>query len=522
VKITAPDGGTVDFTYDGSLLTSAAWQGTVTGSVGRTYDNDFRIVSRTVNGSDEIDFLYDGDGLLTQAGSLAVTRDALTGLATGTTLGTVSDTRTYNGFGEVASYSADYDTTNIYLAVYTRDAIGRLASKVETISGVTDTYTYAYDLTGRLTEVKKNNTVIAAYTYDSNNNRLSYTNTTGTTNATYDGQDRLLQYGTTTYTYTANGELLSKTIGTQTTSYGYDELGNLTTVTLPDTTLLEYVIDGANRLIGKKIADTLVKDYLYKDSLNPVAELDGSNNVIIIADHLGSPRIVVNVSTGEIAQKMDYDTLGNVIEDSNPGFQPFGFAGGLYDPDTDLVRFGARDYDPETGRWTAKDPVLFAGGSTNLYVYANDDPVNLVDPDGRQSDEAPEAGTSERNDFDNGFQESGVSEARPDDPNIPSNIGDGPVHYYRVCEASTCIEVVWDPETETSGEAMVSIDCEGPNCGSAEELLERALKELENFDPEKITPPTPQPSQPPAAAAENGGEVTEIPYEGDPNWKICK
>jgi RHS repeat-associated protein len=544
-KITAPDGGTVDFTYDGSLLTSAVWQGTVNGSVGQAYNNDFRIVSRTVNGSNEIDYLYDGDGLLTQAGGLAVTRDALTGLATGTTLAAVSDTRTYNSFGEVASYSADYDTTNIYQVVYTRDAIGRLASKVETIGGVTDTYTYAYDLTGRLTEVRKNNTVIAAYTYDSNNNRLSYTNTTGTTNATYDDQDRLLQHGTTIYTYTANGELLSKTVGTQTTTYSYDELGNLRTVTLPDTTLVGYVIDGANRLIGKKIGDTLVKGYLYKDDLNPVAELDGSNNVIsrfvygvrsnvpeyiikqgvtyrIIADHLGSPRLVVNVATGEIAQRMDYDTLGKVILDSNPGFQPFGFAGGLYDSDTGLVRLGARDYDPETGRWTAKDPLMFVGGSTNLYVYANDDPVNLVDPDGRQSDEAPAAGTSERNDFENGFQESGVSEARPDDPNIPSNIGDGPVHYYRACEGGTCIEVVWDPETETSGEAMVSIDCEGANCANAEELLERAMEELNEFDPDKITPPEPQPSQPPATATENGGEVTEIPYEGHTNWKICK
>jgi len=42
---------------------------------------------------------------------------------------------------------------------------------------------------------------------------------------------------------------------------------------------------------------------------------------------------------------------GNVINDTNPGFQPFGFAGGLYDPDTRLTRFGVRDYDAETGRW---------------------------------------------------------------------------------------------------------------------------------------------------------------------------
>jgi RHS repeat-associated protein len=72
--------------------------------------------------------------------------------------------------------------------------------------------------------------------------------------------------------------------------------------------------------------------------------------------------------------------FGNVTEDTNPGFQPFGFAGGLYDRDTGLVRFGERDYDPMTGRWTAKDPMLFKGGDTNLFGYVVSDPVNWIDP----------------------------------------------------------------------------------------------------------------------------------------------
>jgi RHS repeat-associated protein len=58
-----------------------------------------------------------------------------------------------------------------------------------------------------------------------------------------------------------------------------------------------------------------------------------------------------------------------ITADTNPGFQPFGFAGGLYDVDTGLTRFGARDYDAFTGRWTSKDPIRFAGGDANLYGY---------------------------------------------------------------------------------------------------------------------------------------------------------
>jgi uncharacterized protein RhaS with RHS repeats len=55
------------------------------------------------------------------------------------------------------------------------------------------------------------------------------------------------------------------------------------------------------------------------------------------------------------------------------------------------VRFGARDYDPETGRWTAKDPIGFAGGDTNLYDYCLSDPVNLDDPYGLSEKQLLEA-----------------------------------------------------------------------------------------------------------------------------------
>jgi RHS repeat-associated protein len=73
---------------------------------------------------------------------------------------------------------------------------------------------------------------------------------------------------------------------------------------------------------------------------------------------------------------------GRVVLDTNPGFQPFGFAGGLFDRDTGLVRFGARDYDPETGRWTARDPIGFKGGDFNIYSYVSDNPINFYDPFG--------------------------------------------------------------------------------------------------------------------------------------------
>lgn len=82
------------------------------------------------------------------------------------------------------------------------------------------------------------------------------------------------------------------------------------------------------------------------------------------------------MSDGSVAQQIDYDEFGVVTADSNPGFQPFGFAGGLYD--SKLVRFGKRDYDAETGRWTSKDPIRFDGHDTNLYRYGRNDPFSPV------------------------------------------------------------------------------------------------------------------------------------------------
>ena len=61
-----------------------------------------------------------------------------------------------------------------------------------------------------------------------------------------------------------------------------------------------------------------------------------------MADPLGSPRLVVNIATGQIVQRLDYGDSAR-FRATAPRFQLFGFAGGLYDPQTKLVRFGARD-----------------------------------------------------------------------------------------------------------------------------------------------------------------------------------
>jgi RHS repeat-associated protein len=79
---------------------------------------------------------------------------------------------------------------------------------------------------------------------------------------------------------------------------------------------------------------------------------------------------------------LNYDVWGNVTSSTNATFQPFGFAGGLRDDATNLTHFGAREYAPELGRWTRKDPIGFNGGLTDLYGYVANDPVNWKDQNG--------------------------------------------------------------------------------------------------------------------------------------------
>jgi RHS repeat-associated protein len=403
---TDPAGGALAYGYDGALPTSVTWTGEVAGSVGFGYDDDFELVSRTVNGTDSVAFDHDQDGLLTVAGALTLSHAPATGFLAGSTLGSLTDSYTYDPiFGELSSYSAADGGTELYATTYTRDELGRIEQKVETIGGVTATYDYTFDLAGRLTDVEKDGIPQAHYDYDANSNRTAWTDPWGSGTATYDGQDRLTSYAGTTYTYTANGELASKSAGGQTVTYDYGVLGNLRQVVLADGLTIDYVIDAAGRRVGKKVGGVLAQGFLYQDGLNPVAELDGTGAVVstfvyaskpnvpdylvkagttyrLIADPLGSIRLVVNATDGTVAQRLDYDAFGRVMLDTNPGFQPFGFAGGLYDPQTGLLRFGARDYDPETGRWTSKDPIGFGGGGSNLYGYVLIDPVNRVDPSG--------------------------------------------------------------------------------------------------------------------------------------------
>jgi RHS repeat-associated protein len=252
--------------------------------------------------------------------------------------------------------------------------------------------------------------LVEEYQYDPNGTRNYEMNTLrgiAGRSFTYSDEDHLLTAGTDIYQYDLDGFLARKTDVSDVTTYDYSSRGELLVVTLPDGRIIEYIHDPLGRRIAKKVdgitvekhlwqgltrllavydgSDNLLMRFEYADARMPVAMAYGGSTYYLTYDQVGSLRVVADAS-GTVVKRIDYDSFGNIISDSDPTFEiPFGFAGGLHDIDTGLVRFGHRDYDPDVGRWTAKDPIGFAGADTDLYGYCLNDGVNLVDPFGLES-----------------------------------------------------------------------------------------------------------------------------------------
>lgn len=259
-----------------------------------------------------------------------------------------------------------------------RPRVSRITGKSETILGQTAVFTYSYDVAGRLTQVSRNGQVASTYTYDGNGNRVSGQVWGQAFTATYDDQDRLLTWNNRVYNHNANGDLTGVSFNTASNaSFQYNGLSQLTNVTTARGQVKSYVYDLGGDLLESRLNGVTDKRFLYESPNRVVAEISDTGTIIkefvhafgsttpaymiysgnryrIITDHLGSPRLVVKSTDGTVAQRIDYNENGRVLRDTNSCFQPYGFAGGIYDRETGWVKFGARQYDPETGRWTSQ------------------------------------------------------------------------------------------------------------------------------------------------------------------------
>ncbi|MCK6575795.1 hypothetical protein L6V77_32475 [Myxococcota bacterium] len=352
---------------------------------------------------------FDADGLLVGAGPLELDRDGPDGIGLPAALrvGGLVVQHTYDAHGHPAQMTVTHDGAEIWTIETTRDAIGRIAAQRERILGEAREVAYAYDGLGRLASVVSAQGPPERWLYDGNGVRLvAAGDPAGDVLTRHDARDRLLAQGEVEFEHDAAGRRTARLDPAgEALSYTYDRTGELLGVTGAAAGDVTYAYDAAGRRVERRVAGVVTDRFVYGAGGVPLARLDadgrlaqrfiggsrahvpdvmlmGERRLALLTDHRGSVRLVVDADTGEIAQRLDYDAWGRVLTDTQPGFQPFGFAGGLYEPATGLVQLGGRWYDPETGRFLTPDRAGFGGGDPNLYAYAGNDPVNRIDPSG--------------------------------------------------------------------------------------------------------------------------------------------
>jgi RHS repeat-associated protein len=246
------------------------------------------------------------------------------------------------------------------------------------------------------------------YTYDENGNRVSIDKNipnTGTLpvrneTASY-SHNRLTSTDTALYGYDNEGQLASKQAG-GTVSYSFDKAYRL--VGIGSTESFSY--DGAgNRL--RAVRNGVEVRYIYDANGNLLAEADSSNTItryyvhgagLLAAitpagdlycyhyDGVGNTVAVTDASEA-VVNSYDYSPFGMILAENETFPQPFKFVGklGVMAESNGFYYMRARYYDPMVGRFISEDPLGFDGGDVNLYVYAGLNPLLVVDPWGKES-----------------------------------------------------------------------------------------------------------------------------------------
>ncbi len=387
-------------TFTGGLLTAERWTGPTTMAVDRTLDAVGRI-TEVGTAVGKVAYRYDEGGRLVQAGDLTVQYDA-SGRVSREQLGSLTRSYGRNAFGELESVRVEAAGAPVWEMTLTRDTLGRITTQRTTAGGNASTRAFTYDKAGRLATVDQDGAV-TEYSYDLAGNLTSQSSAGNTVRTTYNGRDQVITSGKAGYTYDGSGRLIAAGAA----RYSYDSLGHLIEATTAGGKHVTYQVDGFGRRVGKAVDGKQVQGLAYVGDL-PVAEFDGSGvqvsqfvyalaevpayvvkggrQLLLLTDQVGTPQALVDAGSGAVTEVGDTDVWGR--KGRQAVSLPIGFAGGLADGDTGLVHFGAREYDPATTRWTSRDPELADGGDPNLYRYVDADPVNRVDRQGRDGEDA--------------------------------------------------------------------------------------------------------------------------------------
>jgi RHS repeat-associated protein len=392
-KVIDASGSTAVEYDDENLLSKTQTMGAMEFITSYTYTNKDKKESMIYPSGVKLNYTYNGKG---EVKSLNLNGETLLSnivLKNGTI-----DSYTYvDGSRHTREYDLNERVTKLiyphYTEVLSYDEVGSITSIITD----NEEKQYTYDILNRLSTYDKNVTAYQYFTYDENGNRLSmqqaiddmtnyiyqantnilsslHNSMKGDTNYIYDDAGNIVEDGKHTYTYDGRNRLVGVDDNVE-YEYNYENQRVSKTV---DGVTTYYVYDG-HKLLGEyDTQGSAIKEYIYLDD-TPIAVVSKSKTYMIYADHLNTPRRVVD-ENGTVAWSWESSPYGETA--------PIGsftlnlrFPGQYYDAETTHHYNINRDYNPVTGRYIQSDPVGFKGG-VNTYAYAEGNPVMKMDENG--------------------------------------------------------------------------------------------------------------------------------------------
>jgi RHS repeat-associated protein len=367
---------------------------------GITYDYD-TVGNRSalkVNGSNYATYTYDATNRMTALKDSAnltfnFNYDAVDRLNSRSAPNGVNTTYGYDDLNRLTSLIYNAGATTLNGNLYTFND----ASNITGWTTQNAQRGYTYDSLDRLTGATNFESPVESYGYDAVGNRTS-SHLSATYN--YQSANKLTSTANATYSYDNNGNMISRTDASGTTGYTYNEENQLTHVVLPSGLTIDYKYDGLGRRMQRTTSGGADERYVYDrndvlldlnadwsvattylNDLGPDNHLRQTNSATGVSyflnDHLGSIAAITDAS-GSLVEQLAYDSFGNGVGSARTRY---GFTGRERDPDTGLLYYRARFYDPQIGRFVSEDPAGLAGG-VNGYSYTRNNPIKRRDPSG--------------------------------------------------------------------------------------------------------------------------------------------
>ena len=384
----------VEHTLGGTKITLASY----------AYDNLGRLQSKSLHGSaaNKLTYAYNVRSWLTGISGSKFTQNLYYNTGNGTAK--------YNGSISSMTWQAGDDST-VRGYKFTYDGLDRIQNAIygETASLSTNINRFSenvseYDKNGNIKSLQRyGRTGASAYgmldnlTYTLNGNQLTRVDdavTASAYNGGFEFKDGVKQ--SNEYAYDANGNL-TKDLNKGITNMSYNCLNLPSVVTFSDgsTITYTYAADGTKLKTVHKIGGaTTTTDYcgnvIYENGVQKLllteegyVTLSDGKYHYYLKDHQGNNRVVINQS-GTVEETNHYYPFGGVFA-STGNAQPYKYNGKELDTKKGLnwYDYGARHYDAALGRFTTVDPLAEKHYSINSYAYCGNNPINRIDPDGR-------------------------------------------------------------------------------------------------------------------------------------------